>query len=143
MAQQNIGAVARNTSPRSVRVYSDLSLDLTLNPITKDVTILKDVEAVKRSVRNLVNTNHFERPFHPEIGGDVRALLFELVTPLTALQLERKIEEVLVNFEPRCKLNQVVVKDDMDSNGYRVFISFYVLNVPEPVTVETFLERLR
>jgi len=143
MAQQNIGAVARNTSPRSVRVYSDLSLDLTLNPITKDVTILKDVEAVKRSVRNLVNTNHFERPFHPEIGGDVRALLFELVTPLTALQLERKIEEVLVNFEPRCKLNQVVVKDDMDSNGYRVFISFYVLNIPEPVTVETFLERLR
>jgi phage baseplate assembly protein W len=104
---------------------------------------LTDVEAVKRSVRNLIQTNHFERPFHPEIGGNVRALLFEPVTPLTALNLQRKIEEVLNNFEPRIKLVQILARPDIDGNRYAVSISFYVIGVSNPITVETFLERLR
>jgi phage baseplate assembly protein W len=104
---------------------------------------LTDVESVKRSVRNLINTNHFERPFHPEIGGNVRALLFEPMTPLTALNLQRKVEEVLNNFEPRAKITQILADPDIDRNAYRLEIKFYVIGIQNPITVETFLERLR
>jgi len=79
-----------NKSKRSSRIYKDLDLDFNRNVVTNDVNKLTDAEAVKRSVRNLIQTNHFERPFHPEIGGNVRALLFEPVTPLTALKLTKK-----------------------------------------------------
>ena len=132
-----------NNSKRATRIYKDLDLDFGRNTVTNDVNKLTDVEAVKRSVRNLINTNHFERPFHPEIGGNVRALLFENMTPLTALNLQRKIEEVLNNFEPRAKITQILADPDMDRNGYRLEIKFYVIGIQNPITVETFLERLR
>ena len=134
---------ATNNSKRATRIYKDLDLDFGRNTVTNDVNKLTDVEAVKRSVRNLINTNHFERPFHPEIGGNVRALLFENMTPLTALNLQRKIEEVLSNFEPRAKITQIIADPDMDRNGYRLEIRFYVIGIQNPITVETFLERLR
>ena len=132
-----------NDSKRATRIYKDLDLDFGRNTVTNDVNKLTDVEAVKRSVRNLINTNHFERPFHPEIGGNVRALLFENMTPLTALNLQRKIEEVLSNFEPRAKITQIIADPDMDRNGYRLEIRFYVRGIQNPISVETFLERLR
>ena len=132
-----------NNSKRATRIYKDLDLDFGRNTVTNDVNKLTDVEAVKRSVRNLINTNHFERPFHPEIGGNVRALLFENITPLTSLNLQRKIEEVLSNFEPRAKITQILADPDIDRNGYKLTIKFYVIGVQNPITVETFLERLR
>ena len=132
-----------NDSKRATRIYKDLDLDFGRNTVTNDVNKLTDVEAVKRSVRNLINTNHFERPFHPEIGGNIRALLFEPMTPLTALNLQRKIEEVLNNFEPRAKITQILADPDIDRNGYRLEIKFYVIGIQNPITVETFLERLR
>ena len=132
-----------NNSKRATRIYKDLDLDFGRNSVTNDVNKLTDVEAVKRSVRNLINTNHFERPFHPEIGGNVRALLFEPMTPLTALNLQRKIEEVLSNFEPRAKITQILADPDIDRNGYRLEIKFYVIGIQNPIVVETFLERLR
>ncbi len=132
-----------NNSKRATRIYKDLDLDFGRNIVTNDVNKLTDVESVKRSVRNLINTNHFERPFHPEIGGNVRALLFENMTPLTALNLQRKIEEVLSNFEPRAKITQILADPDIDRNGYRLEIKFYVIGIQNPITVETFLERLR
>ena len=132
-----------NDSKRATRIYKDLDLDFGRNTVTNDVNKLTDVEAVKRSVRNLINTNHFERPFHPELGGNVRALLFENMTPLTALNLQRKIEEVLNNFEPRAKITQILADPDIDRNGYRLEIKFYVIGIQNPITVETFLERLR
>ena len=134
---------ATNNSKRATRIYKDLDIDFGRNTVTNDVNKLTDVEAVKRSVRNLINTNHFERPFHPEIGGNVRALLFEPMTPLTALNLQRKIEEVLANFEPRAKITQIMADPDIDRNGYRLEIKFYVIGIQNPITVETFLERLR
>ena len=134
---------ARNNSKRATRIYKDLDLDFGRNVVTNDVNKLTDVESVKRSVRNLINTNHFERPFHPEIGGNVRALLFELMTPLTALNLQRKVEEVLNNFEPRAKITQIIADPDIERNGYRLEIEFYVIGIQNPITVETFLERLR
>ena len=137
----NLNAI--NNSKRSTRIYKDLDLDFGRNVVTNDVNKLTDVEAVKRSVRNLINTNHFERPFHPELGGNVRAMLFEPMTPLTALNLQRKIEEVLSNFEPRAKITQIIADPDIDRNAYRLTIKFYVIGITNPVTVETFLERLR
>lgn len=134
---------ATNNSKRATRIFKDLDLDFGRNVVTNDVNRLTDVEAVKRSVRNLINTNHFERPFHPEIGGNVRALLFEPMTPLTALNLQRKVEEVLNNFEPRAKITQILADPDIDRNSYRLEIKFYVIGVQNPITVETFLERLR
>jgi len=132
-----------NNSSRSNRIYSDLNLNFTKNPATKDVARLTDIDAVKRSVRNLILTNRFERPFHPEIGSSIRAILFENITPLNAVLLQDRIEEVIQNFEPRVTLNQVLVQDNIDNNQYSVFISFYVNNSPEPVTITEFLQRLR
>ena len=132
-----------NNSKRSNRIYKDLDLDFGRNRITNDVNKLTDVEAVKRSVRNLINTNHYERPFHPEIGSDVRAMLFEPMTPLTALNLQRKVAEVLNNFEPRIDLQQVLANPDLDRNSYELKIMFYVVGSNSPIEVETFLERLR
>ena len=132
-----------NNSKRATRIYKDLDLDFGRNTVTNDVNKLTDVESVKRSVRNLINTNHFERPFHPEIGGNVRALLFEPMTPLTALNLQRKVEEVLNNFEPRAKITQILADPDIDRNAYRLEIKFYVIGIQNQITVETFLERLR
>ena len=134
---------ASTSKKRVNRIYSDLDLDFTRNPVTGDVVKLIDVDAVKRSVKNLIQTNHYERPFHPEIGSDVRAMLFEPMTPLTALNLQRKVAEVLNNFEPRINLQQVLAKPDYDNNSYALRIMFYVIGVAGDVTVETMLERLR
>ena len=139
----NYDASTNNKSKRATRIYKDLDLDFGRNTVTNDVNSLTDVEAVKRSVRNLINTNHFERPFHPEIGSDVRAMLFEPMTPLTALNLQRKVAEVLQNFEPRINLQQVLATPDIDRNSYNLKIMFYVVGVAGDVTVETILERLR
>ena len=102
-----------------------------------------DIEAVKQSVKNLILTKHYERPFHPEIGSNVTDILFEPMTPLTALNLQRKVAEVLNNFEPRINLEQVLAKPDIDRNSYNLKIIFYVIGSNDPVEVETFLERLR
>ena len=139
----NYDASATNNSKRATRIYKDLDLDFGRNPVTNDVNKLTDVEAVKRSVRNLINTKHYERPFHPEIGAGVRDLLFEPMTPLTAINLKRKVEEVLINFEPRINLVQILATPDEDRNSYHLRIMFYVVGVADPVTVDTFLERLR
>ena len=139
----NYDASNTNNSKRANRIYKDLDLNFGRNKVTNDVNKLTDVEAVKRSVRNLINTNHYERPFHPEIGSDVRSMLFEPMTPLTALNLQRKVAEVLNNFEPRINLQQVLASPDIDRNSYELKIMFYVIGSNEPVVVETFLERLR
>ena len=132
-----------NESQRSARIYKDLNLDFQINTATKDIQKITDVESVKRAVRNLVNLNHYEKPFHPEIGSNLRAMLFENVTPTMNHVISKNIELLIANYEPRCRLVQVNTQPMFDRNGYAVQISFYVVNYPEPVTVETFLERLR
>jgi phage baseplate assembly protein W len=136
-------AQATNNSTRSNNLYTDLNLNFAKNPATKDVTRLKDVEAVKRSVRNLILTNRFERPFHPEIGANVRALLFENMTPVTEQLLTERIADTLRVYEPRAVLNDVVVSGSLDTNTYTATIKFYVREVPELIIVQEFLKRLR
>ena len=136
-------ATQTNESKRSSRIYKDLNLDFQQNTATKDIQKLTDVEAVKRSVRNLINTNHYEKPFHPEIGSNLRAMLFENITPQMNHIISKNIELLITNYEPRCRLVQVNTQPMFDRNGYSCQISFYVVNHPEPVEVESFLERLR
>ena len=136
-------ATQTNESKRSSRIFKDLNLDFQQNTATKDIQKLTDVESVKRSVRNLINTNHYEKPFHPEIGSNLRAMLFENITPQMNHIISKNIELLIKNYEPRCRLVQVNTQPMFDRNGYSCQISFYVVNHPEPVEVESFLERLR
>ena len=136
-------AQANNDITRNVKQYRDLDLFFSKKS-NKDVNKVTDVEAVKRSVRNLVLLNSFEKPFHPEIAGDVRGLLFELMTPLTSAVIARKVQDVIENFEPRARLTGVNVVPDFDRNAYDVSVYFYVVNAPtELVEVTQLLERLR
>ena len=136
-------ASANNKSNRNSRRYRDIDLDFGRNSTTNDIVKIEDVNAVKRSVKNLVQTNFYERPFHPELGCGVRDLLFENFTPMTGIFLKRKIEEVLVNYEPRISLEQVAIDDEQDKNRLVVDIYFYVVGVPGPQVVQTFLQRVR
>jgi len=136
-------AQANNDITRNVKQYKDLDLFFSKKS-NKDVNKVTDVEAVKRSVRNLILLNSYEKPFHPEIAGDVRGLLFELMTPLTSAVIARKIQDVIENFEPRARLTGVNVVPDFDRNAYDVTVYFYVVNAPtELVEVTQLLERLR
>ena len=136
-------ATQTNESTRSSRVFKDLNLDFQQNTATKDIQKIKDIEAVKRSVRNLINTNHYEKPFHPEIGSNLRAMLFELMSPQMNHLISKQIENLINNYEPRCNLVEVFAQPMFERNGYSVQISFMVNNHQEPVIVESFLERLR
>ena len=136
-------ATQTNESTRSSKIFKDLNLDFQQNTATKDIQKLTDVEAVKRSVRNLLSTNHYEKPFHPEIGSNLRAMLFELMTPQMNHVISKQIENLINNYEPRCRLVQVHTQPMFDRNGYSVQISFMVNNYQEPIIVESFLERLR
>ena len=137
-------AESTNDSDRNAQIYKDINLNFSKHPITGDISKLTNVEAVKRSVRNLVNTNFYERPFHPEIGSDVRSILFEPVSPLIADVLKRYVEDVINNFEPRAELISVIVSPYIDRNAYGVTIEFYLVNSPSGLqSVNLFLERLR
>jgi phage baseplate assembly protein W len=136
-------ATQSNESKRSAKIYRDLDLDFQFNSATKDIQKLTDVESVKRSVRNLIKLNHYEKPFRPEIGSNLRAMLFENITPQINHAISKQIDLLIRNYEPRCRLVQLNVQPDVDRNGYRASISFFVVNHPERVEVETFLERLR
>tara|TARA_B100000212_G_C27215990_1_gene465090 strand:- start:211 stop:636 length:426 start_codon:yes stop_codon:yes gene_type:complete len=132
-----------NVSKRQSRKFRDIDLDFSRNLVTNDVNVVEDVTAIKRAVKNLVQTNFYERPFHPELGCGVRELLFENFTPLTAIYLKRKISEVITNFEPRVKLQNIALDDDQDGNRLVCDIYFYVQGFPGPQVVSTFLKRLR
>ncbi len=136
-------AERHNDSDRNAQIFKDINLSLAKHPITGDIATLTNVEAVKRSVRNLINTNFYERPFHPEIGSNVRSILFEPVSPIVAAILERHVKDVIQNFEPRAELVDVQVKDNSDRNEYKVQIKFYVVNSSDIVDMNIFLERLR
>ena len=137
-------AQGKNNIERNVRQYSDLDLFFSAKGVSKDISKVTDIQAVKRSVRNLVLLNHYEKPFHPEIGSGVRDMLFEPMTPITANILTRKIQDVIENFEPRAKLIGVRAQPNLDRNEYEVTIEFYVVNTPtELVDLTVMLERLR
>jgi phage baseplate assembly protein W len=138
-------AQSRNINPdRDAQVYKDLDLFFGRKSATKDISKVNGIQAIKRSVRNLILTNIYEKPFHPEIGSGIRELLFEPLSPITAFVLSQKVEDVIENFEPRARLVGVKANPDLDRNAYEITIEFYVQNAPtELVDTTVLLERLR
>ena len=137
-------AQSQNTSNRNARKNRDLDLFFGKKSSDSDINVIEDIQAVKRSVRNLVLLDPYEKPFHPEIAGGIRGLLFELMSPFTAQQIAKKVEDVINNFEPRARLVTVRANPDLDRNAYDVTVEFYVVNAPtELVDLTVMLERLR
>ena len=130
-------------SIKSVRTFTDLDLNFNFHPTTKDVNKFRNENAVINSVKNLILTNHYERPFQPDLGSNLKRMLFEQVDNATAALLEREISETIENYEPRVQLKDVSAEGFPDENGYKVEITFYLINNPDPVTVDFFLERVR
>jgi phage baseplate assembly protein W len=123
--------------------YLDLDLDFIAHPTTGDIVKKKGTDAIKRSVRNLILTNFYDRPFRHYIGSNAQRLLFENANPLTANFLTDAIREVITKFEPRIVLIGLEVNFDNDNNGYNVTITYSVVNRPEPLVTTIFLERIR
>jgi phage baseplate assembly protein W len=111
--------------------------------VTGDINPVKDIEAIKKSVINLILTNFYERPFQPEIGCNVRGLLFEPADPVTISDLEDAAAQVLENFEPRVAVLSISATDDADNNSYIMTIQFQILSTEQVSDVTTVLERLR
>jgi phage baseplate assembly protein W len=128
---------------RNTRTFSDLDFNFTAHPVTGDIVRKYDEEAIKQSVKNLVMTQNYERPFHSEIGSQLRGLLFEPATPMLAMMLKRAITDTIINFEPRVKLIEVTVRLSPDNNSVNVTIEFSIINTVRPIQVNMTLKRTR
>ena len=124
-------------------LYSDFDLSFLKHPNTKDITILKDIDAVKQSVKNLVLTARGERPFQPLLGSNIRSLLFEPVDDFTAFDIKEEVEITLKNFEPRARILNIDVVSEPDNNRFRLSIEFQMITNLETGTASFYLERIR
>ena len=125
------------------KIYSDIDFTFTKKPVTGDVALSYDDQAVIRSVRNLLSTRNYERPFNPDLGSSLDALLFENISPLTAMSIKNEITRMIGNYEPRANIKDVVVNSNPDKNAYNITLSFYIENATLPTTVTLLLERNR
>jgi len=125
------------------RQYSDLDLNFTIHPVKKDINIWKDEQAVIHSVRNLLVTSHYERLFQPDLGSNIRRLLFEPLDNITATSLEREIIQTITNFEPRVRIIELDVSTNDERNAFEVYIQFDIINRTEPITIRFLLQRIR
>lgn len=123
--------------------YADLDLLFRPNPVTGDVNPIRDTEAVKKSVMNLVMTNFNERPFQPEIGSGVRGLLFEPADEITIHGIEEAVRRVITNFEPRVRILEIDSEFFEDQNAYRLTLEFQILSTEQVATATIVLERIR
>jgi len=128
---------------RNTRLFSDIDLNFTKHPVTRDITRRYDENAIKASVKNLLLTRNFERPFHSEIGSPIRALMFELPGPMFDVMMQRAIIDVINNFEPRVEIIDVLVNDASDLNAVYVTLEFKIVNTERPITLDLALERTR
>jgi phage baseplate assembly protein W len=127
----------------NTRNFVDLDLNFTPHPVTGDIAIRLDENAIKTSIRNLILTKNFERPFHSEVGSQVTALLFELADPFTEAVIRQNIVDLINTFEPRVELLDVGVNYDEGNNSIAVRIDFKILNTFTPITLDLVLERTR
>lgn len=128
---------------KTATVFSDLDLGFIAHPVTKQLARKKNREAVRQSVKSLILTDFYERPFKSDIGCGIRRYLFELFTPATKQQMQNSIREVITNHEPRAELIDVLVEDRPDLHAVTVSVAFYIVNDPDPVVLDVILERVR
>jgi phage baseplate assembly protein W len=128
---------------KKLSLFSDLHKDMTQNPLTEDLSLKRDEEAVKESIKNLVLTNRGERLMQPLIGGNVQAMLFENNTPAIIKLIQEQVKTVIREYEPRATLIDVIVRSSIDESTVEVDVYFYINNVVDPISVTIFLERIR
>ena len=129
--------------PLNNKVFVDLDLDFDIHPNTKQLSLIYGEDAVVRSLKHLVFTNFYERPFHPEVGCNVRAMLFEPIMESTANNIKQAIRETIDNYEPRVSVSDLRVIAQPDRNRYEASIEFYVINQTTARRLQFFLERVR
>ena len=127
----------------NIRNYKDVDLDFIAHPITGDINKKTGINAIVQSLKTLLFLNHYEKPFHPEIGSNIRKMLFENIDPVTANILAKEIKITIDNFEPRVSTRNVFVTENYDENGFDVTLEFIIKSTAEPIAVSFFLERLR
>lgn len=127
----------------NVKKYTDIKIDLSQHPVSKDIALNSDANAVKSSVKNLLLTGKYERFYRPYIGSGLQKYLFELTGPATSEMIKDSIIETITNFEPRAKLIEVQVNVSPDSNSYNATIVFGIVNLPDVVTLDQIIERIR
>lgn len=125
------------------KVYKDLDLSFAKNPATGDIAKKIDVNSVKQSIKILLQTNYFERPFQPNLGTGLQGLLFETINPTVSAAISQSVTQLLKNYEPRVKVIKVISDPDYDNNGYSLTINFYVVGVEGPQQLGAFLRRIR
>ena len=125
------------------REYIDLDLNFTIHPVKKDINKFKGELAVINSIKNLVLTDHYERLFQPDVGSNVRRLLFESLDNITAASIEREIQQTIANYEPRVRVSKINTIADFDKNGFNVHMEFFIINRTDPISINFFLERIR
>jgi phage baseplate assembly protein W len=131
------------TTSNQLREYKDLDMNFIIHPIKKDINKVVGEKAIINSIKNLLLTNHYERPFQPHLGSNIRKLLFEPLDALVARSLEIEIRTVLQNFEPRVKIISIRVSPQVQQNAFQVTLEFQPLNTLAPITITFFLERVR
>lgn len=125
------------------RKFSDFDLDFTAHPVTKDISKKLNENAIAQSIRNLLLTAHYERPFKPDLGSNLRKFLFEPIDNVTTSLIQDAIFLTLKNYEPRIEIQEVVATPNYEENRYDITMSFFIRNTTEPLTITFFLERVR
>jgi phage baseplate assembly protein W len=128
---------------QTTRQFKDLDLSFNIHPVIKDINKHVDEQAVINSLKNIILTNHYEKPFNPDYGSNIRALLFENIDSITAITLEREILQTIENFEPRVSVSKVTAVPDFDNNGYSIKLDFFIINLSNPITIQFLLQRVR
>lgn len=123
--------------------YSDISIDFIRHPLTKDITKKTDSAAVKQAVKNLILMDLAGKPFHPEVTFGLKAFLFENFTPLTVAAFRRRIDEILYIYEPRINVLDLQLEEDLDANQLMMTLWFSVVNIPQPIDLTLYIERVR
>lgn len=124
-------------------VFRDFDLSFNRNPLTNDIAVKTDINAINQSLRSLLNTNYYERPFQPRIGSNIKRILFEPADSITIADLKQAIRDTISNYEPRVNLFEVVIEDQSERNSYLVRVVYNINNREEPVSLAVILERLR
>ena len=129
--------------PRNTRLYSDIDINFTPHPVTGDITKKTDYSAISQSIQNLLMTNHYEKPFRPEYGTNIRKLLFEPMDLMTASILNEEIRNSIKNFEPRVLIEFLEIIPDFEKNQYNVNLTYSAINLFSPISITFFLKRAR
>jgi|TARA_B110000908_G_C10025504_1_gene344862 hypothetical protein len=127
----------------TARIYSDIDMDFSSNPVTQDIYKKTNVEAVKQALKNIMLTPFYSKPFAPNYGSPIAGLLFEPMDNITAKAIANIIDETISNYEPRVRIDQVIVYPDFNNNLYKIQLDFHVLGVSAPQTFSTSLKRAR